>query len=84
MKELTGLLTVIVFAVTLLYFASLVWWKIFAKAGHRGALGLLMLVPGVNLIMLCLLAFGEWPIQRELDHTRRMLPPEHRSVFKRT
>jgi len=83
MKDLIGLLTAIVFAVTVLYFIGLVSWKIFAKAGYRGALGLLMLVPFVNLIMLCVLAFGEWPIQRELDHTKRMLSSKPQSVFDR-
>jgi hypothetical protein len=81
MKDLTGVLTVVVLTTTILYFVGLVWWKIFSKAGYRGVLGLLMFVPLVNLFMLCLLAFGEWPIQRELAHTKRMLPAEHHSVF---
>jgi len=81
MKELSGLLTIIVLATTILYFMGLVWWKIFVKAGHRGTLGLLMLVPVVNLVMLCVLAFGEWPIHRQLTHVKKMLPPGRRSVF---
>ena len=41
--------------------------KIFSKAGYSWALGLLMLVPIANVIMIFFyLAFAEWPIQREL------------------
>ena len=83
MKDLVGLLTAIVLIATALYFIGLVWWKIFAKAGYRGVVGLLMFVPFVNLILICMLAFGRWPIQRELEHARRMLPSERRSVFDR-
>ncbi len=51
-------------------FAVLVWWKIFSKAGYPGALGLLMLVPLVNLGMMAFLAFARWPIQEELERHR--------------
>lgn len=40
--------------------------KIFSKAGYSWALGLLMLVPIANIIIIFYLAFAEWPIQREL------------------
>jgi uncharacterized membrane protein YhaH (DUF805 family) len=36
-------------------------WRIFARAGFSGALSLLMLIPGVNLIMIYFLAFARWP-----------------------
>lgn len=52
-------------------FAIIVYWKIFSKAGYSGAMSLLMLVPIANLIALCILAFGEWPIYRELNHLRQ-------------
>ena len=39
------------------------WWKIFSKAGFSGAFAFLILVPFVgNLIVLCVLAFSNWPI----------------------
>lgn len=44
----------------------LIFCKIFAKAGYCWALGLLMLVPIANIIMPFILAFGDWPIQKEL------------------
>ena len=45
---------------------ALICCKIFAKAGYCWALGLLMFVPIANIIMAFVLAFGEWPIQRQL------------------
>lgn len=53
-------------------FAVIVWWRIFSKAGYSGAMSLLMFVPIANLIILCVLAFGEWPIYRELNQYRQM------------
>lgn len=51
-------------------FGIVIWWKIFSKAGYSGALGLLMFVPIANLVVLLVLAFGEWPIQREVRELR--------------
>jgi len=44
----------------------LIFCKIFAKAGYCWALGLLMLVPIANIVMLFVLAFADWPIQKEM------------------
>jgi hypothetical protein len=41
-------------------------WKVFSKAGFNGALGLLMLVPCVNMIVWLWFAFTEWPIEQQL------------------
>jgi hypothetical protein len=58
-------------------FFVMVHCKIFSKAGYHWAMGLLMLVPIANLIVLCILAFGQWPIHREMEALRRstMAPP---------
>lgn len=48
------------------------WWAIFSRAGFTGALGLLMLVPGLNVVLFLLLAFGGWPASRELRSLRRL------------
>jgi hypothetical protein len=45
---------------------ALIFCKIFSKAGYSWALGLLMLIPIANIIMPFVLAFGDWPIQKEL------------------
>jgi hypothetical protein len=52
----------------MLVFAALIivpFWFIFRKAGYSQWLGLLMVVPIVNLVMLYFLAFSDWPRLRE-------------------
>lgn len=44
--------------------------RIFSKAGYSWTLGLLMFVPVANIIMPFVLAFGDWPIYRELRRLR--------------
>ncbi len=62
----------ILFAIggAVLLFFALAWCRIFGKAGYKSVTGLLMLVPGVNLVMLCVLAFTTWPINREVKTLR--------------
>ncbi|MDD5458925.1 MAG: hypothetical protein PHF37_06005 [Phycisphaerae bacterium] len=45
---------------------AFVYCKIFSKTGHGWAFGLLALIPGANLILLCVVAFSDWPILKEL------------------
>jgi hypothetical protein len=40
--------------------------RIFSKAGYPAALGLLLLVPPVNVVAFLTLAFMRWPIERQL------------------
>jgi hypothetical protein len=49
------------------------YWKIYSRTGQSGALSLLQLIPVINVIMLFILAFGEWPIERELKDAQRRL-----------
>ena len=49
----------------------LAFCKIFSKTGFSWALGLLMIVPIANIVMLFVLAFAEWPIERELRSYRQ-------------
>jgi hypothetical protein len=44
---------------------------IFHKAGYSWALGLLMLIPIANLILIFVLAFGDWPVRRELRQLKQ-------------
>jgi hypothetical protein len=72
----TGILAgylIFVFAIAIIsvIFSIIIYWKIFSKAGYSGALSLLMLIPIANIVMLCILAFGEWPIYRELNELRQ-------------
>ena len=66
-----GLFIGIISIVTIIL-AIIIWWRIFSKAGYNGALGILMLVPIANLVMILILAFAEWPIQAELNQLRMM------------
>ena len=71
------LLIGILFAVAMLVLYVVIWWKIFSKAGYSGAMGLLMLLPIVNFIMPLVLAFGQWPIHRELAALKQLAQRPH-------
>jgi hypothetical protein len=53
-------------ALTAVALKILICCRIFAKAGYCWALGLLMLVPIADIIMAFVLAFSDWPIQKQL------------------
>jgi hypothetical protein len=46
------------------------WVAIFGKTGYSGWLGVLMIVPVVNVVAFFVLAAREWPIQREVRDLR--------------
>jgi uncharacterized membrane protein YhaH (DUF805 family) len=60
-------------------FVMFLLWRIFSKTGYSGAMSLLALIPFVGtLIVLLVLAFGDWPALRELNMLRQqrgMMPP---------
>jgi hypothetical protein len=60
----------ILVGIGLLILSLIINWTIAAKAGYSGALSLLMLIPLVNIIIILMFAFSEWPIQRELREAR--------------
>ena len=45
--------------------------RILARTGRHAGLGLLMFVPGINLLLFLFLAFGRWPAERELKALRK-------------
>jgi hypothetical protein len=58
-----GLITA--FIISLAIFALIIYcyWRICCKAGYSGTLSLLLLLPGLGrIILLLILAFGDWPI----------------------
>ena len=56
------------FFVAITVFFVWLFWRVFAKAGYSGALGLLCLIPTVGpLICLIVLAFGTWPVENRLS-----------------
>jgi hypothetical protein len=48
------------------------FWRIFSKAGYPGVLAFTQFVPLVNVIVLFVVAFSQWPIERELTSLRGM------------
>ena len=62
-----GVLVGIILTIAIIW----IYCKIFAKAGYCWALGLLMMVPIVNIIMLCVLAMGDWPVLNELRRLKQ-------------
>ncbi len=63
----------VVFILAMVALTLAIWCMIVKRTGHHWALGLLMLVPVANLVLLLVLAFSTWPIQRELDDCRRRM-----------
>lgn len=63
-------LVLMLIALAATVFGIFIYWKIFSKAGYSGAMSLLMLVPIANIIVICMLAFGNWPILQELEQLR--------------
>jgi len=60
-------LFIIIIATALTVFFVWLFWRVFAKTGMNGALGLLCLIPSVGpLICLLILAFSRWPIEDAL------------------
>ncbi len=60
------LILAILFALVAVAVKILIWCRIFSKAGYCWALGLLMLVPIADIILAFVLAFGDWPVRREM------------------
>ena len=64
-----GLMELLVICFVLLI-AAVPFWKIAAKTGYPGFMGLGALIPGFNVVLLLFLAFRDWPIERELRALR--------------
>lgn len=62
------------FVIIIVVLSIVIYWRIASKAGYPGAYSLLMLIPLVNLIVLILFAFTEWPVERELKAVRGGAP----------
>lgn len=69
---LTGIITTVLLVVTCIVLA-ISFYQLFRKAGFSGVIGLLMLVPVVNLGVALYLAFTEWPALAELKRVKLQL-----------
>lgn len=59
--------TFLIIGLALTIFFVWMFWRVFAKAGYSGALGLLCLIPSIGpLICLVILAFSTWPNERQV------------------
>ncbi len=58
------------FAVAIWVIFLIAYVKIISRAGYSGWWVLVMFVPILNIVMLLIFAFKEWPIQRELAELR--------------
>lgn len=57
---------IMILVLAILAFQIWLFWRIFSKAGYSGAMSLLILIPGIGaLIVLCILAFGNWPALKD-------------------
>jgi heme/copper-type cytochrome/quinol oxidase subunit 2 len=55
---------IVIFAVGITVLMVWFFWRIFAKAGFSGPMGLLSLIPSVGpLVCIIILAFSRWPIE---------------------
>jgi hypothetical protein len=70
------LLMVLVITILIIW----IYCRIFSKAGYSWALGLLMLVPIANIVMLCVLAFDDWPVLRELRQLKQQAGGDKQQV----
>ena len=61
LPEATIIFVVVCFMILMVVINVIPFWFISKKAGYHPALGLLTLVPLVNLIYLYFLAFADWP-----------------------
>ena len=61
-------LIIIVFVLVFTFFPIIAVWKIVEKAGYPPAMSLLGVIPILNLVMLFIFAFSEWPIEKELKN----------------
>ena len=74
MAVLIIVILALTFSLIVVIVKAVIYCKIFSKAGYHWALGLLVLVPLLNIVMPFVLAFGQWPILTELDEFRRQHP----------
>ncbi|PKQ16848.1 MAG: hypothetical protein CVT67_03540 [Actinobacteria bacterium HGW-Actinobacteria-7] len=54
-----------VFILAVVVFLIWLYWRILTKAGYSGWLSLLNLVPFGSLVLMLMLAFGNWPVLQD-------------------
>jgi hypothetical protein len=54
-----------IIALVVIIFMLFIWVRIVGKTGNSKWLGLLMVVPLVNIIFMIWLAFSAWPVEKK-------------------
>ncbi|MGA3352118.1 MAG: hypothetical protein ABSD85_02900 [Acidimicrobiales bacterium] len=61
--------------VLLVLLSAVIWivagFKVLPKVGYSRWLALLMIIPVVNLVMILIFAFSDWPVDKELRNYRQ-------------
>lgn len=71
---------VAVVALVMVAFYIFLFWRILTKAGYSGWLALLNLVGGIGtLVLLGILAFGDWPALKRGEYRPAAMPPTYPS-----
>ena len=75
------MLLIMIPVLAIVIFKIWLYCRVFSKTGYHWALGLLLVVPFGDIIVLLILAFGDWPVLDELrryrqqDYSRDSSPP---------
>jgi hypothetical protein len=69
----------VLFLLAILIPVFIAWVRIFTRVGWPGWLGILIVVPLVNLVLMMVLGFKEWPIEKRLKSAEGN-PPSTRPV----
>jgi surface polysaccharide O-acyltransferase-like enzyme len=56
--------------VALFIFQMYCYWRVAQKSGYPGSYSLLLLIPLVNIVIMLMWVFSEWPIEAELKRLR--------------
>ena len=57
----------LLFITVILFIFVVPFWRIFSKAGYPGWLGIGILFPFINFLLVLFLAFAKWPVEKRLQ-----------------
>lgn len=73
----TGMEFLLIAYMVILPLVIWVYARIARQAGYSGWLALALLVPVLNLVMLCVFAFSTWPVKRRVQILEQQLRSQH-------
>ena len=65
--SLALILFIVLMVLAVVVVSVFLWCRIFSKTDYSWAMGLIVLVPFGNLIVILILAFSDWPVLKELS-----------------